>query len=376
MNLKVLIVDDTIVYRKIVSDVLAQIPGVEIAGTASNGKIALARIKAMKPDLLTLDIEMPEMNGLEVLQALKTENLNVGVIVLSSLTVKGGELTMKALELGAFDFITKPDGPSQDENRREIKRSLEPLIKAYAHRREVSSILRGAHMTGGNRFPVSPQSPPQGGTLIRQVVPSVVTRMNNIVARIKAEIIGIGISTGGPNALAAMLPLLPGDIDVPVLIVQHMPPLFTKSLAASLDAKSALTVKEGEDGETIKNNIVYIAPGGRQMKVTLGANASTKIIRVTDDPPENNCKPSVDYLFRSLAHHYVGRSTGVIMTGMGNDGTTGLRLMKRSGAAVIAQDETTSVVFGMPKEAIDAGVVDIVAPLDKIAGEIMKTVKH
>jgi two-component system chemotaxis response regulator CheB len=200
--------------------------------------------------------------------------------------------------------------------------------------------------------------------------------MTNIAVRIKAEVIGIGISTGGPNALAAMLPLLRGDIDVPILIVQHMPPLFTKSLAASLDAKSALTVKEGEDGETIKNNVVYIAPGGRQMKVTLGANAATKIIRVTDDPPENNCKPSVDYLFRSLAHHYVGRSTGVIMTGMGNDGTLGLRLMKRSGAAVIAQDEASSVVFGMPKEAIEAGVVDIVAPLDKIAGEIMKTVKH
>ena len=368
MNLKVIIVDDTIVYRKIVSDILAEIPGVEISGTASNGKIALARIKALKPDLLTLDIEMPEMNGLEVLQALKAENLDVGVIVLSSLTVRGGEMTMKALELGAFDFITKPDGPSLEENRREIKRALEPLIKAYAHRREISSILRGAHIPGKNL-------PPQG-ELLRQAVPSVVNRMNNIAVRIKAEVIGIGISTGGPNALAAMLPLLPGDINVPVLIVQHMPPLFTKSLAASLDAKSALTVKEGEDGESIKNNVVYIAPGGRQMKVTLGANAATKIIRVTDDPPENNCKPSADYLFRSLAHHYVGRATGIIMTGMGNDGTLGLRLMKRSGAAVIAQDETTSVVFGMPREAIEAGVVDVVAPLDKIAGEIMKTVKH
>jgi two-component system, chemotaxis family, protein-glutamate methylesterase/glutaminase len=369
MSLKVLIVDDTIVYRKIVGDVLAEIPGVEIVGTASNGKIALARIKAMKPDLLTLDIEMPEMNGLEVLQALRLENLDVGVIVLSSLTVKGGELTMKALELGAFDFITKPDGPSQEENRGAIKRTLEPLIRAYAHRREISSILRGMHVPGKGQSP-------QGGTPVRQADPSIVSRMNSIALRVNAEIVGIGISTGGPNALASLLPLLPGNIDVPVLIVQHMPPLFTKSLAASLDAKSALTVKEGEDGETIKNNVVYIAPGGTQMKVTLGANAATKIIRVTDDLPENNCKPSVDYLFRSLAHHYVGRSTGVIMTGMGNDGTLGLRLMKRSGAAVIAQDEATSVVFGMPKEAIEAGVVDVVVPLEKIAGEIMKTVRH
>jgi two-component system, chemotaxis family, protein-glutamate methylesterase/glutaminase len=367
MLLKVLVVDDTLVYRKTVADVLHQIPNVEVVGTAGNGKIALSLIKDLKPDILTLDIEMPEMNGLEVLQYLKSQASNVGVIVVSSLTKKGGDLTMRALELGAFDFITKPEGGSTDENRENIRNNLAPLLKAFNHRREISSILKGSLLPAKKL--VLPGSP---GTDIQ----SVATRMSKIAGRIRAEVVGIGISTGGPNALADLLPKLPGDISVPILLVQHMPPHFTSSLANSLDAKCALRVKEAEDGESIQNNVVYIAPGGKQMKVALGADATRKIIRITNDPPENNCKPSVDYLFRSLAHHYVGRSTGVIMTGMGNDGTMGLKLMKRSGSTVIAQDEASCVVFGMPKDAIEAGVVDIISPLERIADEIVKTTKR
>jgi two-component system chemotaxis response regulator CheB len=371
MALKVLVVDDTIVYRKIVTDILAEIPEVEVVGAAGNGKVALSRIKALKPDLLTLDIEMPEMNGLEVLQAIRNERLAVGAIVLSSLTVKGGELTIKALELGAFDFITKPEGTTQDANRADIRRALEPLIRAYAHRREISTILKGK----------GPAPPPAGfktATAVKAPVAaeSIAARMGKIAAQPKAEVVGIGISTGGPNALVEVLPKLPADINVPVFLVQHMPPKFTQSLAQSLNSKCTLTVKEAEDGEYVQNNVVYIAPGGKQMKVTLGVDATKKIVRITDDPPENNCKPSVDYLFRSLAHHYLGRATGVIMTGMGNDGTLGLKLMKRSGALVIAQDEATSVVFGMPKEAIDAGVVDVVVPLDGIPSAIVRTIKR
>lgn len=368
MKLKVLVVDDTIVYRKIISDVLADIDGIDVIGTAGNGKIAMSRIRAMKPDLITLDIEMPEMNGLEVLQALKAEDIDVGVIVLSSLTVRGGELTIKALELGAFDFITKPDGSSQEENRDIVKQSIEPLIRAYSHRREISSILRGSRLPLKRVVDTEKKSVPETN--------NVVTRMKSIYQRMKSEVIGIGVSTGGPVALAEVLPRIPCDINIPVFVVQHMPPGFTQSLASSLDAKCSLQVKEAVDGESVQNNVVYIAPGGKQMKVALGVDAATKIVRITNDPPENNCKPSVDYLFRSLAHHYVGRSTGVIMTGMGNDGTLGLRLMKRNGATVIAQDEATSVVFGMPKEAIGAGVVDIVVPLNCLAEEIIKTIKH
>ena len=191
----------------------------------------------------------------------------------------------------------------------------------------------------------------------------------------RSEIVGIGISTGGPVALAKMLPKLPDDLDVPILIVQHMPPVFTQSLAKSLRAKCSIEVKEAVDGEPVRANTALIAPGGKQMKIMAGPDGKTRVVRVTDDPPENSCKPSVDYLFRSIAHHYVGRATGVIMTGMGSDGTLGLKLMKRNGATIIAQNEATCTVYGMPKEPTESGIVDVISPLDKIADEICRTVK-
>jgi two-component system chemotaxis response regulator CheB len=193
--------------------------------------------------------------------------------------------------------------------------------------------------------------------------------------RVKSEIVALGISTGGPNALAQVLPKLPPNLGVPVVIVQHMPPIFTQSLANSLDSKCALTVQEAVDGQPILPNVILIAPGGKQMKVATGTDGKARIIRITDAPPENSCKPSVDYLFRSIASHFEARATGVIMTGMGSDGTLGLKLMKRSGAFIIAQDEATCSVYGMPKGPIDAGIVDIISPLDRMAEEIVRTVK-
>jgi two-component system chemotaxis response regulator CheB len=363
--MRVLVVDDTIAYRTIVSKVLAEIPGVEVVGTASNGSLALSKIRSLKPDLLTLDIEMPEMGGIEVLEAIKSDSMEVGAIMLSSLTKRGGELTMRALDLGAFDFITKPDSGSPQDNADQLKKTLGQLIKGYADQQEIRSMLRGTIKS-------QPKYEANAGTAApaARSMPAV---FNGATTR--AEVIGIGISTGGPNALTRMLPMLPGDMNVPIVIVQHMPPLFTQSLATSLSSKCSFKIKEAENGEPLLPNTAYIAPGGRQMRVASGTDARTKVIQVTNDPPENNCKPSADYLFRSLAHQYLGKSTGVIMTGMGNDGVVGLRLMKRNGSTVIAQDQASCVVFGMPKEAIDAGVVDIVAPLDEIAGEIVKTVR-
>ncbi len=365
--LRVLVVDDTVVYRKIVSDILDELPDVEVVGVAHNGKIAMSKIASMKPDILTLDIEMPEMNGLEVLEHLRADEADVGAIVLSTLTQKGGDLTMKALELGAFDFIPKPESDNMEESRIAVKQAIAPMLKAFARRREVQGILKGkmgfTSSSTEKKKPGSPISVPSS-------VPAAGGKRTS-----KSEIIGIGISTGGPNALANMLPLIPGDLNVPIVIVQHMPPIFTQSLAKSLDARCSIEVKEASDGEILKPNKAVIAPGGKQMKIVAGADGKTRIVRVTDDPPENSCKPSVDYLFRSIAYHYVGRATGVIMTGMGADGATGLKLMKRSGATVIAQDEASCVVFGMPKEAIEAQVVDVIAPLDKIAREIAGTVR-
>ena len=184
----------------------------------------------------------------------------------------------------------------------------------------------------------------------------------------------VGVSTGGPAALTRILPGIPGDLGVPIFIVQHMPPVFTQSLAESLAAKCAMSVREAVHGELAEPNTVYIAPGGRHMR--LGTEPGARVsIQITDDPPENNCRPAVDYLFRSAANHFPGRAMAVILTGMGSDGTVGLRLLKRRGCFVIAQDEASCVVYGMPKAAIEAGVADIVLPLDAIAGRIASTVR-
>ena len=172
-----------------------------------------------------------------------------------------------------------------------------------------------------------------------------------------------------------MMPMLPGDLGVPIVIVQHMPPVFTKSLANSLNAKCALTVKEAQDGEPLQANVAYIAPGGKQMKLVASADGTNRLIKITNDPPENSCKPSADYLFRSVADYYVGRTTAVIMTGMGSDGTKGLKILKQKGALIIGQNEESCVVYGMPKAPAELGLTDVVTPLDKIAGEIVKSVK-
>ena len=366
--LKVLIVDDTIVYRKIVSDVLSDLPDVEVVGSAHNGKAAITKMTSLKPDILTLDIEMPEMNGLEVLQYIKDKRLDVGAVMLSTLTHEGGEMTMKALELGAFDFILKPQEGNMVDNTEALKKTIVPILKAFTRQNEIKHLLKGKIGSKesdkeNKRFSESDQA---------------VQRMHALTGRLRqrSEIVAIGISTGGPKALAQMMPSLPSNLGVPILIVQHMPPIFTMSLAKSLDNKCSFDVREAKDGEPVVSNVAFIAPGGKQMKVMAGGDGKGRVIRITDDPSENNCKPSVDYLFRSIAYHYVGRATGVIMTGMGSDGFLGLELMKKNGSTIIAQNSETSVVYGMPKGPIDAGIVDIIAPLDKIASEICLTVKQ
>lgn len=372
-NLRVLVVDDTIVYRKAISDIIEEIPGVELAGVAHNGKIALAKINTLKPDILTLDIEMPQMNGIEVLEEIQKHHLGVGAIMVSTLTAEGSDMTLRALELGAFDFILKPQSKNQTEGKREIRAALQPILQAYARSRLGSSLQHktGRISPGKTAFGTPPVRPAAGqGMAVRPTPPG-----SPAIRRGKSEIIAIGISTGGPNALTQMLPKLPGDLGVPVLIVQHMPPVFTKSLAASLDKKCQLTVKEAEDGENILPNIVYIAPGGKQMKLVAGTDGLHRRIKITDDPPENSCKPSVDYLFRSVGDYYVGRTTAVIMTGMGSDGTKGLGILRSKSAYIIGQDEASCIVYGMPKSPAELGYLDVVAPLGKIADEIVKSVK-
>jgi two-component system chemotaxis response regulator CheB len=365
-NLRVLVVDDTILYRKVVSDVLGEMPGVEVVGSAHNGRIAMKKIAELEPDLLTLDIEMPEMDGLSVLRKMATDAPQVGAIMLSAYTRKGSDMTMKALELGAFDFIPKPQTKSLQENRVELKKAITPMIKAFSRLREVRRILKGKQ-----------KNTPQGLTPARKI-----SSGGTGVAKPpvfshpvpKSKIVAIGISTGGPVALGRFLGELPADFGVPLLIAQHMPPLFTESLARNLDRRCAITVKEAVDGEKIVPNTAYIAPGGKQMKVGNDVFKKAKIIRIRNDPPENGCAPSADYLFRSVADHFGGNATGVIMTGMGSDGTSGLEQMKEKGAFIIAQDADSSVVYGMAKKPVEMGIVNVVAPLDQIAGQIRRTI--
>jgi two-component system, chemotaxis family, protein-glutamate methylesterase/glutaminase len=303
------------------------------------------------------------MNGIEVLEAMTAGNMRAGVIMLSSLTVRGGEMTVRALELGAFDFLTKPEGGTAEANLGQLRNRLLPMIRAFERRREIRAILHGEETRPAPRaFPPAAAAP----TIPRSV---------RAVRRTGPPLVLIGVSTGGPGALAKLVPALPGDLGAPIFIVQHMPAMFTQPLAASLDKKSAIRVTEARDGEVAQPNCAYIAPGGRHMKLVPGTKGEITV-RIADDPPENGCRPAVDYLFRSAALHFPGRSVTVILTGMGNDGTAGLRMLKRGGCFSIAQDEASCVVFGMPKEAIQAGVVDTVAPLEMIAAAIVKSVRE
>ncbi|MDY6831640.1 MAG: chemotaxis response regulator protein-glutamate methylesterase [Thermodesulfobacteriota bacterium] len=372
-KLKVLVVDDTILYRKIVSDALAELPTVELAGTANNGKTALSRIHSLHPDLITLDVEMPSMDGIEVLEEIARLQIDVGVIMLSSLTYEGGELTVKALQLGAFDFIPKPELSSISDNRQYIRDRLAAIIRSFTGRREIKRILAGKTVFR-REAPGLPSAAAARPLITAETVAHRLQKTEKQRRRaIGSKVVAIGISTGGPRALGTLIPMLPADINVPILVVQHMPPLFTQSLAKSLNAKSSLFVKEAEEGDELLPNTVFIAPGGRHMKLTSGAGR--KIIAVTDDPPENSCRPSADYLFRSVAEHFGEAATGVIMTGMGTDGNRGLEIMKQRNGFIIAQDEATCTVFGMPRWPIEAEIVDVVAPLDRVAQAIINSVR-
>ena len=357
--MRVLVVDDSALFRRVLGDVLSSIQGIEVVGWAQNGKIALDKIRELQPDLVTLDLEMPEMNGLEVIDALAGTKNAPAVIVVSAVTKKGGHLTLEALQKGAFDFITKPEATDPEKGREQLRTELVSRLRAFSARSSVRGAVRQAV---SKPEPPSPEAAKTSKTVVAARASS------------KLEMVLIGVSTGGPNALGVLLPALPKNLGLPVLVVQHMPPVFTQTLAESLNAKCALKVCEAAHGMVVEAGTIYIAPGGRQMRVVPGAGGS-KVIQVTDDPPENNCRPAVDYLFRSAANNFPGKSLGVILTGMGSDGTIGLRLLRRHGCFVIAQDEASCVVYGMPRAAVEAGVVDVVLPLGAIAAKVVVEVR-
>ena len=357
---KLLIVDDSLVFRKAVEAALDSEPSIDVIGSVRNGRLAIEEIMKNPPDIVTLDVEMPEMDGLQTLreiQKIKSENNGpaVSVIMLSAFTSEGAGITMQALESGAFDFISKPESSSLNENISGLKRELMRKIacwKSYK-KREPDQHFRAKPL---------------------QSVPMNMKRRGAGV-----DAIVVGVSTGGPKALNEMLPGLCEATKLPILIVQHMPPTFTKSLAEQLDKKCSHTVVEGRDGMEVKDKFVYIAPGGRHMTVK---NAlESKVIFINDMPPEGGCRPSVNMLFRSAAESYGSKCLGIILTGMGNDGTSGAACLRGAGARIIAQDSASSTIWGMPGSAANAGNVDFVKPLMEIPSEVeriinMKQVDH
>jgi two-component system chemotaxis response regulator CheB len=350
--MRVIVVDDSTIFRKVVRDSLASIPGVEVVGVAGDGKTALAKIQALKPDLVTLDIEMPELDGLQVLQQLADMDDRPQVIMLSALTASGAKATTQSLQLGAFEFVLKPAGPSLEESQQQLERDLRPKIQA---------LMATA---------AKPSLPALKGIAKTDLQPATnLTPAADIFKR-PAQVIGIGVSTGGPAALMKLLPRLPKDFAAPILIVQHMPPMFTKSLAEDLNKSCELNVVEASEGQQIDSGTVYIAPGGKQMKV--GRLNGRYFTSITDDPPEGNCKPAVDYLFRSLAHNYHNSAAAVVMTGMGEDGLIGCRLLKRHGCPILTQDAASCVVYGMPRQIVEAGLADVIAPLESLHESILK----
>ena len=364
-KLRALVVDDSAVYRKILSDLLGEQPEVEVVGTASNGEMAISKAKLLNPDIITLDLEMPVMDGLEAIPHLKKAKPDTVIIMVSAHTTSGAKTTMKALQAGAIDFIAKPDRSSMEASRLEIKQQLRNILRGIISKFQVQVALHGRPQKAD--IPAPPTPPP-----VTAPEDSISQRMAAITGRTKPEIIAIGISTGGPQALTKVIPRLPVSITLPVVIVQHMPPVFTKALAESLSKTSSLEVLEASDGLKLVKGKVYIAPGGKQMRIDKVDGANTIVIN--DDPPENHCKPSVDYLFRSLTQTYKGNVISVIMTGMGKDGVIGMRLLKRLGAKTIAQDQQSCTVFGMPMEAIKSGVVDKVVTLEDISKTILEMI--
>lgn len=345
-KIKVFVIDDSPIYREVMKNIIESDPDLEYIGFAANGAAAVKKLDLLNPDIITLDIEMPEMNGIDTLRYIMKNNPKP-VIMVSSFTRDGADITLQALEIGAVDYIQKPEDSELEYNLNFLKSVLLEKIKAFANFKFHKNKFKNVAEEDG--FPVV-------GGLPSFDIPK--GRSQPIDA------ICIGSSTGGTVALTEIIPKLKKDIGVPIFVVQHMPKMYTKSFAARLNSLSKLEIVEGVNNDFVVSNKVYIAPGGRQMRVIGG-----KIV-VDDCEPENAHKPSVNVLFRSVRTEYRERILAIILTGMGSDGAAGIAEIKDAGGFTVAQDEESCVVFGMPGSAIKTGKIDRIMPLSKIANFI------
>ncbi|WP_297211668.1 MULTISPECIES: protein-glutamate methylesterase/protein-glutamine glutaminase [Thermodesulfovibrio] len=350
--IKVLIVDDSAFMRKALTSMLQEDPEIKVVGTARDGVEALQMIQDLRPDVVTMDVEMPRMDGITALKEIMSK-CPVPVIMVSSLTTEGAKVTLEALDLGAVDFIPK-NLSELSVNIVKIKGMLLDKIKTIGRRGIVKR----------KPFVKTAES--------KIETPKIEVPKARISTERKVGIVSIGTSTGGPKALQEIIPKLPKDFPVPIVVAQHMPPNFTKPFSERLDQLSQLSVKEAEEGETIKPGIVYVAPGRGHMR--LKRRGIETFISISEDKEEFIYRPSVDALMLSVAECFPGRSLGVILTGMGNDGARGCKKIKETGGRVFAQNEETCVVYGMPRAVVEAGLADKIVSLDEMAGEIINAV--
>ncbi|HPZ54656.1 MAG: chemotaxis response regulator protein-glutamate methylesterase [Bacillota bacterium] len=361
--IRVLVVDDSAFMRKVISDIINEDPGMEVIGTARDGEEALSKIEQLKPDVVTLDVEMPKLNGIEVLRRIMPSN-PVAVVMVSSLTREGADITIEALTLGAVDFVAKPTG-AISVSMREMASELRKKIRAASLARLVGtsgSLLATLHHAEESLRRTEERLKRVAG---RQQPASTVR-----VGSPSEGVVVIGSSTGGPSALQQVIPNLPESLPAGVLIVQHMPPGFTRSLAQRLAQMSRLKVSEARAGDKIEPGVALVAPGGYHMVVN-----RDKAVSLDTSPYVHGVRPAVDVTMESAARVFGNRCLGVVLTGMGTDGTRGASLIRRAGGKVIAQDEMTSVVYGMPRSVAQAGLADRILPIGDVAAAIAEEVQ-
>jgi two-component system chemotaxis response regulator CheB len=377
--IKVLVVDDSVVVRRLIVDSLTGQPDIEVVGTAANGLLAQAKIDQLKPDAITMDIEMPEMNGIEAVRELRKRHKHIPVIMFSTLSASGASATLEALSAGATDYVTKPSNVgSIKESIAAVREQLVPKIHALAGRRGPAGPPPRPGPAGPARpgFGPRPGAPVPGRPGLSSSRPSgpgapAPARRTGPAGRI--DIIAIGSSTGGPDALTKVLQALPTDLAVPIVVTQHMPPVFTRMFAERLDRSTPLHVVEASDGMELTPGTVYIAPGDKHL--VLQRRSTATLTQLSGAPPENSCRPAVDVMFRSVAALFGAAAYATVLTGMGYDGRGGAKVLREAGAEVLAQDEASSVVWGMPGAVVGAGLADEVLPLDRIASALLQRVQ-
>jgi two-component system chemotaxis response regulator CheB len=376
-EVSVLIVDDSALMRNLISKMIEETPGLRVAEKAMNGKFALQKIPAAQPDVICLDIEMPEMNGIEFLREWRKQAMGIPVIILSSVAEEGAAVTMEALSLGASDFIQKPGG-SVSLDIASVKDHLMPLLLAWGtkwRKKNNKAVFVPSSIPAASSAGAASTHPVLDINSLLHPVPAEKPKpVIPLRPPANTEIVAIGISTGGPDALRVVFSRLDPDLKVPILVVQHMPPGFTSEFAKSLDRICPLEVKEAAEGDVLKAGQILIAQGARHLEIERKGAEGT-IVHTTQMPPVSGHRPSADVLFASVALAYQNRALGVIMTGMGSDGAKQLGMILREGGVTIGQDEASSVVYGMPRVAYELGHVQEQVPLNKMGQRISQIVK-